>query len=163
MHLVEYKFVPSVVKLLYPLKIKLNPIQNFIISLVNTSNRKQKPLDQAPFLLWLSRFCPDYFNEKYGSIKSTWIFLKNSIFKDSTPQALTKSLKANKTDASCCIYFVYISKWNDLRSNNKFKNYFEVFGVAMQIVKYLTHFKPSTCMNKKMNKIFSASNSTDSE
>ena len=58
---------------------------------------------------------------------------------------------------------VYISKWNDLCSNNKIKNYFEVFGVAMQIVKYLTHFKPSTCMNKNMNKIFSASNSTDSE
>ena len=106
MHLAEYKFFPSVVKLLYPLKIKLNPIQNFIKSLVNTSNRKQKPLDQVSFLLWLSQFCPDYFNEKYGLIKSTWIFLKNSIFKVSTPQALTKSLKASKTDASCCIYFI---------------------------------------------------------
>ena len=50
MHLVEYKSFPSDVKLLYPLGIKLKPIQNFI-SLVSISNRKQKPFDQVRFLL----------------------------------------------------------------------------------------------------------------
>ena len=29
MHLVEYKLCPSDVKVLHPLKLKLNPIQNF--------------------------------------------------------------------------------------------------------------------------------------
>ena len=58
--------------------------------------------------------------------------------------------------------FVYISKWNALCSNKKFKNYW-VLDVAMQIAKNLTHFEPSTCVNKNMNKIFSALNSTDSE
>ena len=63
MHLVEYKLCPSDVKVLHPLKLKLNPIQNFIrlrlsisknirelSNILGISNRKQKPLDQARFL-----------------------------------------------------------------------------------------------------------------
>ena len=57
--------------------------------------------------------------------------------------------------------FVYISKWNVLRSTNKFKNYW-VLGVAMQIAKYSTHIQPFTCVNKN-SKIFSVPNSADSE
>ena len=54
MHLTKYKLFPSDVKLLYPLKIKLNPIQNFIISRVSISSRKQNPLD----IPWIKRgFC----------------------------------------------------------------------------------------------------------
>ena len=49
--------------------------------------------------------------------------------------------------------FAYISKWNALRSNNKFKNYWNL-EVAIQIAKYLTRFQPSTCMKKNVNKIF---------
>ena len=33
----------------------------------------------------------------------------------------------------------------------------------MLIVKHLIHFRPSTCVNKNMNKIFSGLNSTDLE
>ena len=58
--------------------------------------------------------------------------------------------------------FLYISKWNALRPNNKFKNYW-VLGVAMQIVKNLIHFQPSTCVNKSVNTTFSAPNSSDPE
>ena len=97
MHLTEHKLFPSNVILFYPLKIKLDPIQNFIISLFSISNRKQKPLDQTRFLLQLSQFCTGYSNEKYGLIKKTWIFLKNSIFKVSNSQALIKSIRMNKT------------------------------------------------------------------
>ena len=70
-HLSEYKFCPSDVKLLYHLKIKLNPIQNFIMSLVSISNRKHKRLGSSEVLLQLSQFCPDYFNEKYGLLFNT--------------------------------------------------------------------------------------------
>ena len=48
--------------------------------------------------------------------------------------------------AAAFTLFVYISKWNALSSNNKFKNYW-ILGVAMQIAKYLTHFQPSPCVN----------------
>ena len=41
--------------------------------------------------------------------------------------------------AAAFTLFVYISKWNALRSNNKFKKYW-VLVVARQIAKYLTHF-----------------------
>ena len=58
--------------------------------------------------------------------------------------------------AAAFTLFVYIPKWNALRSNNKFKNYW-ILRVAMQIAKYLTNFQPSTWVNKNMNKIsFSA-------
>ena len=41
--------------------------------------------------------------------------------------------------AAAFTWFVYISKWTALRSNNKFKKYL-VLVVARQIAKYLTHF-----------------------
>ena len=64
--------------------------------------------------------------------------------------------------AAAFTLFVYISKWNALGSKNKFKNYW-VLGVAMQIVKNLTHLQPSTCVNKNVNTTFSAPNSSDPE
>ena len=51
MNLVEYKLFSTDLKLLYPLKTKLSPIQNFIVLLVRILNRKQKPLHQVRFLL----------------------------------------------------------------------------------------------------------------
>ena len=57
---------------------------------------------------------------------------------------------------------MYISKWNALCLNNKFKNYL-VLGGAMQIAKYLTYFQTSTCALKDTNKIFPEPNSADSE
>ena len=54
--------------------------------------------------------------------------------------------------AAAITLFAYISKWNALCSN-KFKNYW-ISGVAIQIAKYLTHFQPSTCVNKNVNNNF---------
>ena len=51
MNLVEYKLFSTDVKLLYPLKAKLNPIHNFTALLVRILNRKQNPLHQVRFLL----------------------------------------------------------------------------------------------------------------
>ena len=61
--------------------------------------------------------------------------------------------------AAAFTLFVYISKWNALCSNNKFENYW-ILGIVMQLVKYLTHFQPSPCMNK-MWRFFSVPNSMD--
>ena len=79
MHLVEYKLFHPDVKILYPLYITIDPIQNFVILLVSISSRKQKPLDQARLFLQLSQFHSDYFNEKYGLVKNTCFFLKKEI------------------------------------------------------------------------------------
>ena len=78
MHLVKDKLFHSDVKILYPLYITIDPIQNFVILLVSISSRKQKPLDQARLFLQLSQFRSDYFNEKYGLVKNTF-FLKKEI------------------------------------------------------------------------------------
>ena len=111
MHLVEYKLFHPDVKILYPLYITIDPIQNFVILLVSISSRNQKPLDQARLFLQLSQFRSNYFNEKYGLVKNTYFLKKrnNSIFKVGTPQALTKSIKTNKTNASCYVYFICLN------------------------------------------------------
>ena len=97
----------------------------------------------------MSQFCPVYFNEKYDLVMNKYFFLMNSIFKVSSSQTLTKSIKTDKTNACCCFYlFVYISKSNALHSNNKFKSYWVL---AMLIALYLPHFQPSVCVNKNVN------------
>ena len=73
--LVEYKLFSFHIKVLHPLKIKPNPIKNFIISLISISNRKQKHLDKRCF-------CCNFLNFlKIILLKERIAFLKDFINK----------------------------------------------------------------------------------
>ena len=67
-------------------------------------------LDQAQFLLYLSQFV-QFILKKNTTCSRINVFLKKSIFKVSSPQALTKSIKLIKPMlAAAFTLFVYISK-----------------------------------------------------